>query len=121
MRNGLAIIEKTDTGTTGIYIDQEALEFARQNARTKKHIAHAEAVRRKAEHDNRKKEQAEANRKAYNLNTVKHLLIYGGVIGVVSWAGTAGMARPEICIPVSLFCLCAASMRLGKWFGKNAK
>ena len=121
MERGLAIIEKTDTETKGFYIDQDALEFARLYNRTKKHIAHAEAVRRKAEHDNRKKERAEAKRKAYNLNTVKHLLIYGGMIGAVTWAGTAGMIHPAICIPVSLICLSGACLRLGAWFGRRGK
>lgn len=121
MERGLAIIEKTDTETKGFYIDQDALEFARQNARTKKHIAHAEAVQRKAEQDRKKAEKVEAQRKAYNLNTAKHILIHGGIIGAVAWFGAAGMIHPAICIPVSLFCLCAACLRLGAWFGRSAK
>lgn len=121
MEKGLAIIEKTDTETKGFYIDQDALEFARQNAMTKKRIAHAEAVQRKAEQTRRKNERAEARRKAYNLNTVKHILIHTGIIGAVTWAGTAGMIHPVVCIPVSIFCLCAACVRLGAWFGRGAK
>ena len=121
MEKGLAIIEKTDTETKGFYIDQDALECARLYARTKKRLAHAEAVRHKAEQDRRKKERAEAKRKAYNQNTVKHILIYGGMIGAVTWAGTAGMIHPAICIPVAIICLCAACLRLGAWFGREGK
>lgn len=121
MEKGLAIIEKTDTETKGFYIDQDALECARLYARTKKRLANAEAVRRKAEQDRRKAERAEAKRKAYNQNTVKRILIYGGMIGAVTWAGTAGMIHPAICIPVAIICLCAACLRLGAWFGREGK
>ena len=121
MEKGLAIIEKTDTETKGFYIDQDALECARLYARTKKRLANAEAVRRKAEHDRRKAERAEAKRKEYNLNTAKHILINFGIIGAVTWAGTAGMAHPAICIPVALFSLCAVCLRFGAWFGREGK
>lgn len=132
MERGLAIIEKTDTETKGFYIDQDVLEFARlytrtkkriadAEARTKKRIAHAEAVQRKAEQSRKKAEKDEAKRKAYNRNTTKHILIYSGIIGAVAWAGTAGMIHPVNCIPVSVFCLCAACLRLGAWLGKVTK
>ena len=121
MRNGLAIIEKTDTGTTGIYIDQEALEFARQNKRTAKRVTEMHRIRR----DRNRKLQAQkdeaARRKAFNLDTAKWVSLYGVLSVSATWAGLEGMMHPAICIPVSVFCLCAASMRLGKWFGKNAK
>ena len=121
MERGLAIIEKTDTETRGFYIDQDALEFARLYNRTKKHIAHAEAVQRKAEQSRKKAEKDEAKRKAYNRNTAKHILIYSGIIGAVAWAGTAGMIHPVVGIPVSVFCLCAACLRFGAWLGKVTK
>ena len=121
MERGLAIIEKTDTETKGFYIDQDALEFARLYNRTKKNIAHAEAVQRKAEQSRKKAEKDEAKRKAYNRNTTKHILIYSGIIGAVAWAGTAGMIHPVIGIPVSVFCLCAACLRLGAGLGRVGK
>lgn len=119
--NGLAIIEKTDTETKGFFIDQDTIECARLNTLIKKRIAHAESVKRKADQTRRKVEKAEARRKAYNLNTVKHILLHCGIIGAVTWAGTAGMIHPIICVPVSLFCLCAACVRLGAWFGRGEK
>lgn len=119
--NGIAVIEKTDTETEGFFIDQDTIECARLNALTKKRISHAEAMKRKDDLNRRKAERAEARRKAYNLNTAKHILIHGGIIGAVTLAGTAGMIHPAICIPVGLFCLCAACLRLGAWFGRGAK
>lgn len=121
MRNGLAIIEKNDTGTTGIYIDQEALEFARQNKRTEKHIAESNRIQRDRNRKLQKQKDASARRKAFNLNTAKWVSLYSVLSVSAAWAGTAGMIHPAIYIPVSLFCMCAACLRLGKWFGKNAK
>lgn len=119
--NGLAIIEKTDTETNSVFIDQDVIECARLNALINKRIAHAKAVKRKADQTRRKAERAEARRKAYNLNTIKHILIDGGIIGAVAWAGTAGMIHPAICITVGLICLCAGCLRFGAWFGRVAK
>lgn len=121
MEKGLAIIERNDTETKAVFIDKETIEFARLNAQTKKRFAHAESMKHKADQTRRKAEKAEARRKAYNLNTAKHILIHGCTIGAVAWAGTAGMIHPAICIPVGLFCLCAACLRFGAWFGRVAK
>lgn len=121
METGLAIIEKTETGTNGIFIDQEIIEQARLNARVKKHIAEAEARAKVAYEKHLKAEKAAARRKAYNIHTIKHLLIDGGIIGAVTWAGMAGLAHPAICIGLGLIALCAGCLRLGQWFGRAAK
>lgn len=132
MEKGVAIIERTDTETRGIYIDQDTIEFVRLNAKISKHIAEvekaeakrmakAEADRREADRNRRRAEKAEARRKAYNIHTIKHLLIDGGIIGAVTWAGLAGGAHPAICISVGLFFLCAGCLRLGQWLGRGAK
>ena len=128
MQNGIAIIEKTDAETKGFYIDQDAVEFARLYTRTKKHIANAEAVRREAEavrreadRQHRKSEKMAARRKAYTLNTFGYVLTNCAVCGAVAWAGMAGMIHPIIYFPVGIFCLCAACVRFGSWFGRVAK
>lgn len=121
MENGLAIIEKTDTQTMGFYIDQDVLEFAKLNAKAKKHIANAEDAKRKADQARRKAEKAEAQRKAYTLNSIGYILTRCGIAWAVTWAGTAGMISPVICVPVSLFCLCTACVRLGAWFGRGGR
>jgi hypothetical protein len=121
MQNGIAIIEKTDAETKGFYIDQDAVEFARLYTRTKKHIANAEAVRREADRRHRKSEKMAARRKAYTLNTFGYVLTNCAVCGAVTWAGMAGMIHPIISFPVGIFCLCAACVRFGAWFGRVAK
>ena len=121
MERGLAIIEVNEAETRSVFIDQDALECARLNALTKKRIEKNEAERRKAYRSRRKAEIAEARRKAYTLDTIGYVLTRGGIIGAMAWAGTAGMIHPIICVPVTVFCLCTACLRLGAWFGRTAK
>ena len=121
MEKGLAIIEVNEAETRSVFIDQDVIECARLNALTKKHIAKVEAARRKAYRNRRKAENAAAQRKAYNLDTIKYILIRGGIIGAMAYAGMYGMIHPIICVSVSLFCLCTACLRLGAWFGMCGK
>ncbi len=117
---GLAIIDAPcSVEPDCIYIDQDIIECAQLNARTKKRIAQAEAEQREAERSRRRAEKAEAKRMAYNIATAKYIAIRCAIIGAVTWAWTAGMIHPFICIPVALFCLCTSCLRLGEWFGKK--
>ena len=118
MEKGLAIIEVTDTETKGFFVDQEAVEMARLHSAIKRNRAKHEAERREAERNRRRVEKAEARRKAYNLNTVFYILIRCVICAAVVWAGMAGLVHPVIFIPVAVFCLCAACLRFGVWFGK---
>lgn len=118
---GLAIIEKTDTETKGFYIDQDALECARLNARVKQRTESAESAQRGADQKNLKAEKAAAMRKAYTVKTIGYILSRLCIIGAVTWAGTAGMIHPAICVPVNIICLSAACIRLGMWLGVGRK
>lgn len=118
MERGLAIIEVNEAETRSVFIDQDVLECARLNALTKKRIEKNKAEQRKAYRTRRKAEIAEARRKAYTLDTIGYVLTRCGIIGAITWAGTAGMIHPIICVPVTVFCLCTACLRLGAWFGK---
>lgn len=121
MENGLAIIEMSEAETRSVFIDQDVIECAWLNALTKKRIARAEAAQREADRNRRKAEKVAQRRKAYTIDTIKRITIHSGIIGAVTAAGTAGMIDPAIYIPVSLFCLCSACVRLGTWFGRAAK
>ena len=121
MQNGLAIIEKTDTETKGFYIDQDALEFARMNAKLDKQRNETEKAQKKVARKNSKAAKAKAKRKAYTMKTIGYILANCATCGAVAWAGMAGMIHPIIAIPVSIFCLCVACVRFGAWFGKVAK
>ena len=119
MNKGLAVIEVNDTETKGFYIDQDALEFARLNAKISKRMKVAEAWQKAASHGNRSAEMAKARRKAYSVKAIGRILLNCAICGGVAWAGIAGMIHPIIYVPVSLLCLCVASVRLGAWFGRR--
>lgn len=112
--NGVAIIERTDHGTHGVFIDQETIECARLNARIQKRIQEAamqqQAARRKAQH-----------RKDRNRANIKYVMIRCGILGASMWALTAGFAHPVICAPVALYALCTVCVRLGAWFGRTGR
>lgn len=119
---GLAIIEATDTETKGFFIDQDALECARLNAKTRKRLEEMEAKQREAEAKHQKavkdRAKAKAKRKAYTLKAAAYIVSNCAICGAVAWAGIAGMIHPIISFPVSILCLCAACVRFGAWFGK---
>lgn len=119
MEKGLAIIERDEVETRAVFIDQDILECARLNALTKKHLHEMDEAEKAKERNRRMVAKEKARRKAYAVNSAYYVLMRLAVIGAVAWAWTAGMISPAICIPVSLFCLCTACLRLGAWFGKH--
>ena len=121
MERGLMVIEKTDTETKGFYIDQDALECARFNAKVNKRLAEAEKAKQEAERKRQRAEAAKAKRKAYTMNAAKAVLFRLAICTAAVWAGTAGLIHPVIYIPVVLVSLCAACLRLGALFGKVVK
>ena len=119
MNKGLAVIEVNDTETKGFYIDQDALEFARLNAKTKKRVAAAEAEKKNTSNSHTKAKKAKAQHTAYTMKTVGRILLNCTICCGAVGAGFAGLVAPVIYVPVSLFCLCAACLRLGAWFGRS--
>lgn len=121
MENGIAIIQKTDKETKGVFIDRETIEYARLNARIKKRIADTEAAQRKTSRKLLAAANAIAQRKAYTRESIGYILIRCCTIGAATWAGIAGFVHPVICAALSLFCLCTACVRLGAWLGRGRK
>ena len=121
MEKGLAIMEKTDTETKCFYIDQEALEFARQNAKTKQRMDRNEAKRREAVAKFRKAAKAKAKRKAYTKDTIKYVAVRAFITAAVAAAVTADLASLYLFIPVFIICLSTACLRLGAWFVRGNK
>lgn len=107
MEKGMAIIENTGAGTRSVFIDQEVLECARLNLRTKERI------------EKQKKERAaKARHKKCMERTENRILAEAAFAVAVTMAGTAGMIHPAIWIPAAIICLCGACVRLGMWFGR---
>lgn len=119
--NGMGIVEKNETETKAIFIEQEPLEFARQNAKVKKKETDNDQKQKAADDGRRKAEKAEARRKAYNTDTAKYMLTRLAVSGVMAGGWAAGMVHPVIAAPFVLICLCTASERLGEWRAKTCK
>jgi hypothetical protein len=118
---GLAVIEATDTETKSFFIDQDALEFARLNAKLDKQRNEAEKAQKKADRKHTKAEKAKAERKAYTLKTAGRVLLNCAISVATGWAGIAGLVHPIISASVSVFCLCVACVRFGTWFGRVVK
>ena len=113
MEKGMAIIERDEVETKAIFIDYETIEFARQNARTKKRVADANEATQKAE-------KAQARKQAFTNNTIAYMLKRGGVIVAAAVAANAGLVHPVISAPVIILCLCAVCIRFGVWLAKAA-
>ena len=93
MDNGLAIIEKTDTETKGFYIDQDALEFARQNTKVNKRLSRAAEEKKRLEHKRRRAAAVSAKRRAYASSAVRIILGRSAACGALVWAGAAGLVH----------------------------
>lgn len=118
---GLAVVEVNDTQTKGFFIDQDALEFARLNAKLDKQRKEATTAQKKADRKNSKAAKAKAQRKAYTIKTACYVLANCAISVATGWAGIAGLIHPIISAPVSVFCLCVACVRFGAWFGRVVK
>lgn len=104
--NGMMTIEKTDEKTTAVFVDQETLECARLNLRTKKRIEV-----QKQEHGKKARERKRMERMK---NRIRTELIAGGAVAI---AGMTGMVHALLWVPTSIIFLCAACVGLGACLG----
>ena len=125
MLKGLLVMKRDDVKDEAIFIEQDVVEFARQNALTTKRRAEnerkqmeADSQRRKAE---KEAEKAAARRRAYNVATVKYLLIRLAFSGLMAWGWVAGLIHPLVSAALILICMCTACERLGRWRARNRK
>ena len=121
MEKALAIFEKTEEGTKAVFLDQDTIECAQLNLRTKKRVAAIQEAQSKAERMIRKAELEKAKFKDYTKKTIA--VVAGDCAAVVGFllAGSAALIHPVIFIPATVIFLCAACVRLGTWFGKAVK
>lgn len=106
MKQGMAIIENTETETKTVFIDQDVLECARLNLRTNKRI---EAQKKESSKKAREKKRMERMK-----NRIRAELAIGGAVVV---AGMTGMIHAALWIPTSIILLCAACVGLGACLG----
>ena len=62
---------------------------------------------------------SDRRRKAYTVDTVRYILTRSIIIAASAAACAAELVAPVICYPLSLFCLCAACVRLGRYLERN--
>lgn len=117
MEKALAIFEKTEEGTKAVFIDQDTIECARLNQRTKKRV---EQVKAKQNATFQKRKKAEAAFEQFKAYTKKTFSIVGSecvAVIAIATAGNADLVSPIVAIPVCLVLLGAACVRLGAWIG----
>jgi uncharacterized membrane protein len=125
MKEGIAIIEQTGESARSIFIDQEALECARLNMRTKNRIAKADQIRQteKAAKDRiqRKEKAARAKFEKFTMKTIFRICADLLAVWAFTEAGAAELIHPVLCTAAVVIGLCAASLRLGVWVGRVVK
>ena len=118
MEKALAIFEKTEEGTKAVFFDQETIECARLNVRTKKRVEQAAMEHLANSQKLRKAAAAKARFQAYTAKTFCIVAADCAAVWGAVQAGIAGLVHPVVYLPVSLLFLCAACVRLGAWIGK---
>lgn len=104
-KTGLMTVKSTGAEMKAIFIDREALEFAKMNMRTKNRI------------NVRRNKKASKMRHRKNMKRIANRILIEVLFGgAVALAGTAGLIHPVIWTPAAIICLCSACVRLGMWF-----
>ena len=121
-RNGMAIVEVTDTQQKAVFIDEDTLEAARLSAMLKRNRENREAERKKIEHEQYKQRiiNNKKNRwKKYIINTFSYIGVSSAIIVGSVWAMIVEMMHPIIAIPVISYFLGTACIRFGMWHGSK--
>ncbi len=121
MENGIYAARAMDGRIDGVYIDQERIEMERQNKRVRARCqsevrreeeAKAEAVRRAAIMERRKRQAWRFVRKQGKLLAAALAVFAGQQMGYVAW---------EFAAPVLVGIQTVICFRAGRYFGQNGK
>lgn len=108
--NGMAIFKRTDEGAQAVFVDQDVLECAKLNMRTKERM------------NDHRKEKAEKEKYMKELNHIADRAVLDAVGGAIcAWAGSAELMHPMLWVTFTAICMGASCLRLGQWFGKVKK
>ena len=114
MKNGMIILEQTDTNQRAVFIDEEQLDWLKLNAMFKKR----DKEKRIEENKNRIVENRRRKWKRYTINTFTFIGVRALLVGAAAWTMAANLVHPIVATPVLLYCLSTASIRFGVWYGK---
>lgn len=118
-RNGMAIVEVTDTQQKAVFIDEDTLETARLSAMLNRNRERNEAERKRVEREQRMLAEQKRKWKKYTVDTFSYIGIRSAIACGSVWAMIAGMMHPVISIPVTVYCLGTACIRFGVWYGSK--
>ena len=118
-RNGMAIVEVTDTQQKAVFIDEDTLEAARLTAMVNRNREAKEAERKKAEREQRIIDKQRKRWEEYTFNTFYYIGVRCVLICGCVWSMLAGLMNPVISIPVMAYCLATAGIRFGVWYGSK--
>lgn len=119
MENGL--MTKQDSKVQAFYIDQEVLECAQLNMRTKKRTEEMARLHKIEETKKRKAKNKRERFNAYTRKTFRSVIAQSVAVFLVARLGSMGMIHPFIWVPVSIIGLCALSVKVGLWIGVAKK
>lgn len=77
------------------------------------------AEERNAAKDEKKRIAEQNRRKAYTADTLRYIVTRVAIMAASAVACAAELLAPVIHIPVSLFCLCTACVRLGRYLERS--
>lgn len=118
-RNGMAIVEVTDTDRRAVFIDEDTLEAARLNAMIKRNRERNAAERKRVEREHRRLEKQRKRWKEYTVDTFFSIGVRGVIMGGAIGAMVVEMMHPIISIVVSAYCLSTACIQFGVWYGSK--
>ena len=118
-RNGMAIVEVTDTDRRAVFIDEDTLETARLSAMIKRNRERNEAERKRVEREQRMLADQKRKWKEYTVDTFSYIGVRSAIMSGAIGAMAAGLMHPVISIAVSVYCLGTACIRFGVWYGSK--
>lgn len=118
-RNGMAIVEVTDTQQKAVFIDEDTLEAARLSAMLRRNRERNEAECKKVERKQRIIDNKKKKWKEYTIDTFYYIGVRSVIICGVVFAMMAKLMHPVISIPVAAYCLVTAGIKFGVWYAKK--
>ena len=116
-RNGTAIFKVTDTKQDETFINGNTVRVARIDAMLKRNRKHNEDERKKVERKHRMLNNKRKKWKEYTIDTFTFIGVRGVIMSCCMLSMIVGLMHPVISIPVSVYCVCTACIRLGVWYG----
>ena len=118
MPNGLAVIEVEGQNSKAVFIDEEALFFARLRASTKKNREEQERKQKEIEDKQRKIAINNYRWRKYTIKTFAKLSLCMAIIIACFTTCFYGLVAPIIAIPVASITIAVGGVKFGTWFNR---